>query len=91
MSDDIPDEIKRIARAVAAEAARRAADVCLANNEPIAYAGIDVDQTPVGVVLVVMDAHASARLIEFAATLGATAVPSVEGKSGIDGTVKLLR
>lgn len=78
MATEIPDEVRQLARVAAAEGARRAADLLLGNEGAMAYSVLEVDGVSVGAVLVVFDSHTSARLIEFAVSLGAEPTPVVE-------------
>lgn len=75
MPTEIPENVKRLARIATAEGARQAADILLGNDMAIAYARLDVDGSPVGVVVVAFDTNAAARLIEYAASVGGVPVP----------------
>ena len=83
MSTAIPDQVKQLARQAAAEGARQAADILLENDSAVAYAGLEVDGSPVGAVLVVFDTISAARIIEFAATLGAVPVLPVAANAHV--------
>lgn len=76
MPTEIPENVRRLARVATVEGARQAADILLGNDTAIAYAGLEVNGAPVGVVVVAFDTHAAARLIEYAASVGGVPVPA---------------
>lgn len=74
MPIEIPEDVRQLARVAVTTGARHAADILLGNDAAIAYAGLDVDGVPVGVVVVAFDTSAAARLIEYAASVGGVPV-----------------